>query len=170
MPHPLVDQLHFARSEFARCFDGVTPEDAVRRVQPMNSLSWIVCHLALQESGFWVLLVQGEELRLDLREQLGNRQTPGTPPLDEMWAAWREITAAADRYLDTLTPSMLVTRLVFKGEPVPESVGTLLYRNIYHYWFHTGEAHGIRQALGHTGLADFVGALGDQAPYRPEQP
>ena len=170
MPHPLVDQLHFARGEFVRCLDGVSPEDAVRRIPPMNCLSWMVCHLALQETGYWVLLAQGEELRLDLRDQLGTGQAPGVPPLEEMWAAWREITAAADRYLYTLTTAMLNKPLVWKGEPVPETVGTLLYRNIYHYWFHTGEAHGIRQALGHTNLPEFVGSLGDRAPYRPEQP
>jgi hypothetical protein len=38
-------------------------------------------------------------------------------------------------------------------------VGTLLLRNIYHYWFHLGEAHAIRQLLGHTDLPEFVGDM-----------
>jgi hypothetical protein len=83
-----------------------------------------------------------------------------------MWAAWREITAAADEYLNQVTSEMLASSFIWKGEPLSESAGTLLQRNMYHYWFHTGEAHGIRQMLGHTGLPDFVGDIGEQAPYR----
>jgi hypothetical protein len=42
----------------------------------------------------------------------------------------------------------------------------MLLRNIYHYWFHTGEAHAARQQLGHTELAQFVGGM-ETAVYRP---
>ena len=51
--------------------------------------------------------------------------------------------------------------------PFPESIGTLLLRNIYHYWFHIGEAHAVRQVLGHTDLPQFVGKI-SEAPYIPE--
>ena len=34
MTHPLVTQLRFARSEFVRCLDGVSGEDALRRLSP----------------------------------------------------------------------------------------------------------------------------------------
>jgi hypothetical protein len=37
----------------------------------------------------------------------------------------------------------------------------------YHYWFHTGEAHAIRQLLGHPDLPQFVGDM-SQAVYCPE--
>jgi hypothetical protein len=37
---------------------------------------------------------------------------------------------------------------------------------IYHYWYHLGESLGLRQALGHTGLPDFVGNIDTRAPYR----
>ena len=37
----------------------------------------------------------------------------------------------------------------------------------YHYWFHTGEAHAIRQMLGHQDLPQFVGEM-SSALYRPE--
>ena len=168
MTHPLVDQLRFARSEFTRGLDGVSPEDAVRRVAPMNCLSWIIGHLASQEGAYWVLVAQGIKLHPELRDLVGTGRPASTPPLADMWAAWREITTAADVFLDTLTGEKLQTRLIWKGEPIKETIGTLLQRNIYHYWYHTGEAAGIRQALGHTGLPDFVGDIGDQAPYRPE--
>jgi hypothetical protein len=44
----------------------------------------------------------------------------------------------------------------------------MLYRNIYHYWYHIGESQALRQMLGHRGLPDFVGALHTEAPYTPE--
>ena len=40
-----------------------------------------------------------------------------------------------------------------------EGLGTMLLRNIYHYWFHTGEVHAMRQVLGHTNLPQFVGDM-----------
>ena len=84
-----------------------------------------------------------------------------------MWAVWREITTAADPYLDTLTTETLTNHLVWRDQPVPESIGTMLLRNIYHYWFHTGEAHAVRQQLGHKDLPQFVGKM-EAALYRPE--
>jgi hypothetical protein len=168
MTHPLVDQLRFARASFVRGLEGVSPEDGVKRVMPMNSLSWVIGHLTLQESSYWVLLAQGQRLHLDLRDLVGTGKPASTPPLDAMWAAWHEVTAAADKYLDTLTVDTLQTHFIWNGQPRDESVGTLLHRNIYHYWFHTGECAGIRQALGHTGLPDFVGDFDEKSIYRPE--
>jgi hypothetical protein len=40
-----------------------------------------------------------------------------------------------------------------------------LLRNIYHYWFHMGEAHAIRQRLGHDPTRQFVGNV-TEADYR----
>jgi hypothetical protein len=37
---------------------------------------------------------------------------------------------------------------------------------IYHYWYHIGESMAIRQMLGHGDLADFVGDLDNEGPYR----
>ena len=44
----------------------------------------------------------------------------------------------------------------------------MLQRNFYHYWFHIGEAHAIRQMLGHQDLPQFVGDM-SSAVYRPEE-
>jgi hypothetical protein len=167
-PHPLVGQLRFARSELVRCLDGISDADARHRFEPMNSISWIVGHLASQENAYWVLIAQGNKVAPDLHKLVGYGRPASTPPLEDMWAAWREITSAADAYLDTLANSQLQTHLAWRGEPREESVGTMLMRNIYHYWFHCGEAHAIRQMLGHTDLPQFVGNM-SQALYRPER-
>jgi hypothetical protein len=167
MTHPLVDQLRFARSEFVRCLEGVSEEDACRRLEPMNCISWMVGHLANQEHRYWVILGQAQNLAPDLNDRVGYGKPASTPSLSEMWETWRIVTAAADAYLDTLTPEIMLTHFEHQGEPVAESVGTMLQRNLYHYWFHTGEGHAVRQMLGHPNLPQFVGDM-SQAVYRPE--
>jgi hypothetical protein len=84
-----------------------------------------------------------------------------------MWDAWHTITESADPFLDALTTERLLTFLEYKGKPVDESTGTLLRRCTYHYWYHTGETHAVRDMLGHAGLPEFVGDM-SQASYRPE--
>ena len=158
-PHPLVTQLRLARSELVRCLEGVSEEDARRRLGPANCISWIVGHLADQEHNYWVVRAQGQNLAPGLNKLVGYGQPASTPSLAEMWAAWQTITCAADRFLDTLTGERLSTHLGREGKPMVEDIGTMLLRNIYHYWFHTGEAHAIRQQLGHRDLPEFVGDM-----------
>jgi hypothetical protein len=166
--HPLVTQLRFTRSEFVRGLEGVTEAEARLRMGSMNSISWFVGHLANQEQYYWAYMAQRKAPFPNLYKLVGYGQPPSTPPLDEMWTTWRAITSAADSYLDTLTPAVLQTFLARDdGKPAPESVGTMLMRNIYHYWFHTGETQGVRQMLGHTGLPEFVGNMAN-ATYYPE--
>ena len=165
--HPLVTQLRFTRREFVRCLEGVSDEDARRRLEPMNCISWIIGHLANQEHRYWVLWAQDRNLAPDLQELVGFGQPASTPPLDEMWDIWRTVTRAADEFLDTLTTETLQTVLEWRGNPRPESIGTMLYRNMDHYWFHLGDAHAVRQMLGHRDLPEFVGDM-SEAAYRPE--
>jgi hypothetical protein len=54
VPHLLVSQLRFDRAEFVRCLQGEFAEDGIRCLEPMNGISWIVGHLASQESFYWV--------------------------------------------------------------------------------------------------------------------
>jgi hypothetical protein len=165
--HLLVNQLRFARSEFVRGLEGVSEEDAIRRILPMNSISWMVGHLANQEHRYWVMLPQQKEVAPGLNELVGYGKPASTPPLKEMWAVWRKVTAQADEFLATLTPEILQKKLLRDGKPVDESIGTLLLRNIYHYWVHSGEASAVRQMLGHTKLPEFVGDM-SAAAYKPE--
>jgi hypothetical protein len=168
MTIPLVTQLRFARREFGRCLDEVSEEEAIRRVDPMNCISWFIGHLAVQENFYWVYMGQGKRIQSDLNELVGYGKAGSTPPLNDMWLAWKEITQEADVYLDQLSPYMLVTHIDFDDKQSRESIGTMLYRNIYHYWFHTGEAYAVRQVLGHKNLSDFVGDMSN-ANYSPEE-
>jgi hypothetical protein len=139
--------------------DGVLPEEAQVRHEPMNCLSWIVGHLASQEQRLWVEIPQGRHIDPELRELVGFGRAASTPSWDQMWASWRAITLVADEYLLDITDEIVDEHLIWKGKPRAESVGTSLLRNIYHYWFHLGEAHAIRQVMGHRNLPDFVGSM-----------
>jgi len=165
--HLLVTQLHLARNELVRALEGVTEGDAQRRILPMNCLSWFVGHLANQENFYWVLLAQGERLAPGLNELVGYGQPASTPSLEEMWEVWELITTSADKFLEKLTPELMQSHLEWRGKPRFENIGTMLLRNIYHYWFHIGEVIAIRQLLGHKDLPEFVGDM-SKAIYNPE--
>jgi hypothetical protein len=167
MTHPLVKQLYFARSEFQRCLDGLPEEDGARRILPMNCISWIVGHLALQENSYWNYLGQENIIYPHLRGLVGSGMPASTPSLAEMQSAWQDITAQANGFLVNLSTTSLQEHFTHKGRELEESIGTMLHRNIYHYWFHTGEAHAIRQVSGHTNLPDFVGNM-EGFFYQPE--
>lgn len=168
MTHPLVKQLRFTRSEWLRALEGITGEEAQRRFLPMNCISWIIGHLAWQEQRYWIYRPQSRFVVPGLDELTGFGSQPSTPPLADMWEAWRTVIQEADTFLDTLETEALSTHLTLDGQLDDETIGTRLQRVIYHYWFHIGEIMSIRQMLGHTDLPQFVGDIQEYGPYQPE--
>ena len=168
MPHPLVAQLRFTRSEFTRALADLTDADARRRILPMNCISWNIGHLAWQEQRYWLQRGQGYLLLPEINAQFAYGAPASTPALGDMWAAWRAITQAADPWLDAVSTQTLQQYCVIDGQPTNISFGSLLQRMNYHYWYHTGENMAIRQQLGHTDLPEFVGDIDGEAPYRRE--
>ncbi len=166
MAHPLVDQLRFTRSEFMRSVKGLSDQDARKRLLPMNCISWNIGHLAWQEQRYFLYFGQGQILFPDINEQFAYGAPASKPPLKDVLKAWRTITKAADPWLDSLTSDKLGQFVMNKGKPTARMVGNLLQRVIYHYWYHLGENMAIRQKLGHTNLAQFVGNIDGKAPYR----
>ena len=179
MPHPLVAQLRFARSEFARCLEGVSDEDARHRIMLQLSQKTGGGLLAAQEQEYFVYFPYGEVPHPDLNKSHGFGRPATTPPLAEMWQTWHDVTKVADAFLDTLATEQLLTHLEQKTDTLEESVfggvgektlaqstvrsyesvDTRILRTTYHYFFHTGEAHAIRQQLGHPDLPYFVGSM-----------
>lgn len=166
MPHPLILQLRYARSEFKRGLEGLSDADARRRLLPMNCISWNVGHLAWQEQRYWLTRLLGQTPLPEINELVGYDQPACTPSLAEMWQAWQTITQLADPFLDTLTTEKLL-EVHYLDEQQTDyfTAGTLLQRVIYHYWYHNGENMAIRQMLGHTNLAEFVGDIDTEAPF-----
>jgi uncharacterized damage-inducible protein DinB len=168
MTHPLVIQLRFARSEFARALVGLDDAGARRRFPPMNAITWTIGHLAEFEQSVWLTLLQGKTPLPDLEQRFGYGQPASAPPLAETRAAWDTIILAADPYLDTLTEATLL-RVTSDDHDAdaPQTAGSLTLRMIYHYWYHCGEVMAVRQLLGHADLPEFVGQQEALAPYQP---
>jgi DinB superfamily len=165
--HPRVEQLRFARSEWLRGIDGISEADAARRLEPMNSISWMVGHLAWHERLISIERGLGQAMEPVL-DAVANGAPASTPSLAAMADAWERVVTAADPYLDTLTTTDLLVPLPHDGRATPSSAGSQLQRITYHYWSHIGEASAIRQILGHADLAQYVGPIERLAPYRRE--
>jgi uncharacterized damage-inducible protein DinB len=166
MPHPLITQLRFTRSEFLRGVKGVSEADARQRLLPMNCLSWNVGHLAWQEQRYFLHFGQGSMPLPEIDQNFAYGAPASTPSLKEMLAAWKAITAAVDPRLDAQTAESLAQPVILQGKPSARIYGNLLQRVIYHYWYHTGENQAMRQMLGHKRLPQFVGDIDGQAPYQ----
>jgi uncharacterized damage-inducible protein DinB len=168
MAHPLIDQFRFTRSEWLRGLEGISEKDAAQHFGPMNCISWTVGHLAWHEHRYWLELAQGKMLFPKLNELYAYGAPMSTPSLHEMLDLWRQVTQAADPFLDALTTEALQAELLRDGKPVGQSIGSALRRVTYHYWYHIGEIQAIRQMLGHPNLPEYVGDIEIDAPYRPE--
>jgi hypothetical protein len=165
MVDPLVEQLRFTRSEWQRGLQEISAEEAAQRFESINSIAWMVGHLAWQEQAYWLDRAQGKIIAQNVL-QCGFGQAVCNPALVDMWESWHTITQAADPYLDTLTTEKLQEYYIINGKAHRESIGTMLLRMIYHYWYHLGESQAVRQMLGHSNLPGFVGNMKDVA-YRP---
>ncbi|MBA3234883.1 MAG: DinB family protein, partial [Chloroflexi bacterium] len=156
MAHPRVEQLRFARSEWQRGLAGLSDEDAGRRLEPMNSISWMAGHLAWHERLLW--LYRAQDLRVEpILDALASGKPGSTPALTEVQAAWGRVVAEADRFLDTLTTVDLERPLTHDTRGERPLAGTALQTITYHYWSHIGEASALRQMLGHPDLPEWVG-------------
>lgn len=167
MPHPLVEQLQFTRSEWQRALHGVSEEDGLRRLGPMNSIGWIVGHLTWQEQAYWLTRAQQTTPVPELNKTVASGMPATTPSLAEMRSAWKKVTALADPWLDPLTTADMLRELP-RPPGFRRTIGDAVRRVTYHYWFHIGEILAIRQMLGHGRLPEYVGNLDSRATYRPE--
>ena len=167
MAHPLVEQLRFTRAEWLRALRGVPEKDGLRRLQPMNTIGWIVGHLAWQEQRYFLTRAQQRTPLPILNEVAASGGPPSTPGLRAMLTAWKQVTADADAWLDSLTTRMLRGPLPKPGPT--RTIGDAIHRVTYHYWFHIGEILAIRQLLGHARRPEYVGDIERRAPYRPEE-
>lgn len=154
--HTLVQLQQLTRQEFLRGLQGISDEDARKRVEPMNCISWIVAHMAAQERAFFVAWPQGKDVDSQY-QAYGTGSSPSQPPMEETMALWHKTCDEADACLHAATEEDM--QRVFP-EFREENAGTLLVRNIFHYWSHIGEVSAIRQVLGHEKPPQFVNMHG----------
>ena len=168
MAHPLVDQLRFTRREWERALDGIPESDGEIRLEPMNSIGWIVFHLAWHEQLSFLTRLADATPVPAANEHGVNGEPGSTPPLSAALATWRAVVAASDPVLERLDTKGLEAWLPRTRQPNSRTVGSTVQRVIYHYWFHIGEIISIRQILKHPGVPEFVGNIDGEAPYRAE--
>jgi uncharacterized damage-inducible protein DinB len=156
--HPLVQMQQVTRKEFLRGLTGgredgstrpLSDEDACRRIEPMNCISWIIGHMAHQEHAYFVAWPHGREIEQQYKA-FGFGSPPSQPRLEETMALWRTTCEVADTLLHAADEESLKQLIITPGRAIgSENLGTLLTRNIFHYWSHIGEISAIRQMLGH---------------------
>jgi len=168
MAHPVVEQLRFTRSEWRRGLTGLTEREGSRHFGQMNSIGWIVGHLAWQEQRYLLFRNQGILLTPELNTEFAFGAPMSTPSLARMLKVWRKITKASEPFLETLTTKGLQKDLPLNGKSVGQSQGSAILRITHHYWFHIGDILVIRQMLGHMKLPIYVGNQERKAPYTPE--
>lgn len=161
---PPVEQLQWTRREFQRGLVGVSEADGARRIGQMNSIGWLVAHMAWQEQRQWLTRAQGVTPHPELDALAPNGGPATTPSLAEVQAIWAEVTGASNAWLDGLRAKDLASDL--PGVGPQRTVGSAVLRVTYHCWFHLGEILAVRQLLGGTGLPEFAGNIDDEAPYR----
>lgn len=156
--HPVVEMQHVTRKEFLRGLTAdrvagstgpLSDEDARRRIEPMNCISWIIGHMAHQEHAYFVAWPLGQ----DVEPQYGAfayASPASQPPLEEVMALWRATCAGADVLLHAADEESLKKPIISPSPRVErDNLGTRITRNIFHYWSHIGEISAIRQMLGH---------------------
>ncbi len=156
MAHPLVDQFRFTRHEWQRGLAGVSAEEATQHFGSMNCISWTVGHLAWHEQRSWLQRPHGKAPYANPNELYAYGAPMSTPALGETPEIWEAVTQASDPFLDSLTTAKLQTDLLVNGESVGQTIGSLLRRVTYHYWYHLAEIQAIRQMLGHRDLPEYV--------------
>ena len=155
--HVLSEMVKLSRTEFERNLTGLSDEDARKRLEPMNCISWIIAHVANQHHAFFIALPGGRKVEERYRIYgFGNQ--PAQPPLEEALALWQEACRDSDAWLESATDEDMMT--VPEGMRNGENMGTLMVRCIFHTWDHLGEISSIRQIFGHK-PPQFVDILGE---------
>lgn len=157
MYHP-GDLAMFALSEFERGLEGLSEDEAQRRIEKaggsrMNAISWTAAHIA----GHWL----HRPARLD-RYNFGS-DDPTPPTLAEARALLAEARAYTSGWLARADDRLMAHVPEGTGG---ENVGTALMRAILHTWFHAGEINAVRQMLGHPEIP-FVGQMLGNLEWRP---
>jgi hypothetical protein len=155
LPTHLARVLKNTRGELRRAIDGMSEADLERRVAGINSVAWIVGHLAGQEQGLW-LQGRGLPAVADL-SAFGHGAEPSTPAFGFVFPLWEEITSMGESWLDELDDDDLRQHLSGNKPFEIENVGSLLTRVIGHYYLHIGQITAIRKILGYS-VPGFVGS------------
>lgn len=157
--HHLVRYVQHVRRELRRALEGMTVADLERRVGGINSVAWMVGHLAWQEQSYW-LTSRGEPSPSSLDLQafgFGRSRPEAMPAFEDLYEAWTSVTEATNGWLVSLGETELRSHVEGRKLFEEENVGTLLTRVIGHYYFHIGQITAVRKLLDYP-VPTFVGS------------
>jgi hypothetical protein len=123
--------------------------------------------MAWHERLVWFRRARGLKVE-PILDAFATGQPASVPSLAAMQAAWERIVAGADPFLEGLSTADLEQSPPHDPRPNPPVIGSQVQYVTYHYWSHIGEVSAVRQVLGHTGLAQYVGDFPPEAEYRRE--
>ena len=156
--HPLIEQTQFMKKKWLEGHVDLSAADGIKRMGNANSISWMVGHLAGFDQAVWLERPLGIVLN-EAVKACGYMQPASTPDLNEMLEAWHAIQKHVNTVQNQLTAEDMLIHPGPEGNKSPENLGTLILRQMWHYWYHLGEMQGIRQAMGHENLAQYVGGI-----------
>ena len=170
LPHELAQ---FALFEFERGLEGLSEEDAQRRLDKadgtqMNAISWTVGHIAWQWTNLSTRAARAlpENADADPYAELSRRvyrfrsatDDPSPPSLAEALALFQEMKTTlgwlevADPRVMTAVPSHPDYALTPERNHIAsrhETIGTATIRNTYHTLIDVGDTIAVREILGH---------------------
>ena len=156
--HPLVEQTQFVKQKWLDGHKKLSTDDGIKRMGHANSISWMVGHLAGFDQAVWLERPRGIVVS-EAVKVCGYGQPASTPDLNEMLDAWHAIQEKVNEVQVELKSEDLLVHPGPPGNQSPENLGTLMLRQMWHYWYHLGEMQGIRQAMGHEKLPQYVGVI-----------
>ncbi len=154
---PVLDLIKLNTGLFEKALGGLDRQALARPVLPQtNPALWIAGHLTSARFGLAALL---GETRSFARAPLFAKGAPlaaeaDLPPVDDVLAAWREIsTVVADR-LAAATEAQLAATSARRYPVTDRSVLAAITFLTYHEGYHLGQLALIRKSLGRPGLVD----------------
>jgi hypothetical protein len=152
-----------------RALDGLSPEDAGRRLGGASPISWTVAHLAENLDRLVNELFLGRERSAFLKDGSFRFGAAGDPAeWDSVLRESEQVRKACRAYLEGLSEGELERRVPYEGSNAAMraaaqrtggiSLRYALIRVALHYYYHIGEIVSARRAAGHE-VGDFPGLL-----------
>ena len=120
----VTDMLRLTCKEFDRNLAGLNDDDARKRIEPMNCISWIIAHVANQHHTFFVAWQQ--EKAAETRFLPYGYGSPASQShLEEALSLWHDATGDTEVWLKSVTNEKL-KELPATSSPESENNGALM--------------------------------------------
>lgn len=153
-----------AWADLDRAVEGLSRDDAERRIGDASPISWTVAHCTHMVDSWLNVNFQGKEPYALLHSDNFRKGSTGDPvDWEAVQTAVRDVRAAATPYLESITEDELDERRPYTGsiEALRQTGFSPRYammRIAAHHYFHMGEIVAARGALGHD-VGDYPGVM-----------